>query len=281
MKNIAFLFAATLAVYAQPAFEAKVTGHGTPMILIPGLASSGETWDSTVARYKNRYECHVLTMAGFAGVPRIAAPVLDHYRDGIAAYIREKGLNKPVIVGHSLGGFLALSIAAKYPDLPGRIVIVDADPFLAGIMDPDTTPEKAKEAGEQMRGYMSQQSQGDYERYVKSGMSTRAMVTKDSDLDRLIAWGLASDRTAVTDAFAEMMGADLRADLDKIQCPALVLTTWIGYKEYTDHAKTEANVKAQYARLKGVDIEITDKARHFIMWDDPDWMFAKMDKFLL
>jgi pimeloyl-ACP methyl ester carboxylesterase len=106
------------------------------------------------------------------------------------------------------------------------------------------------------------------------------MVSKDSDLQRLIGWSLASDRTAVTDAFAEMMAADLRPELDKIQCPALVLTTWIGYKEYTDHAKTEANVRGQYAKLKGVDIEITDTARHFIMWDDPNWMFAKMDAFL-
>lgn len=58
------------------------------------------------------------------------------------------------------------------------------------------------------------------------------------------------------------------------------MISWIGFKEYTDHAKTEAAVKAQYAKLKGVDIEISDTARHFIMWDDPNWMFAKMDKFL-
>ena len=280
MKTLVLLIATALAGFAQPAFEVKVTGHGAPMILIPGLASSGETWDSTVAHYKDHYECHVFTMAGFAGVPRIPAPLLDHYRDAVAAYIREKGLNKPVIVGHSLGGFVALAIGEKYPDLPGKLIIVDADPFLAGIMDPTATPEKAKETGEQMRGYMSRQSQSDYERYVKSGMSTRAMVTKDSDLDKLIAWSLASDRTAVTDAFAEMMAADLRPDLDKIHCPTLVMVTWIGYKEYTDHAKTDANVRAQYATLKGVDIEITDTSRHFIMWDDPDWMFAKMDKFL-
>ena len=39
-----------------------------------------------------------------------------------------------------------------------------------------------------------------YERTTKSGMYTRPMVTKDSDLDRVIAWGLKSDRTAVTDS---------------------------------------------------------------------------------
>jgi hypothetical protein len=49
--------------------------------------------------------------------------------------------------------------------------------------------------------------------------------------------------------------------------------TWIGYKDYTDHQKTEANLKAQYGKLAGVEIQVTDTARHFIMWDDPAWMF--------
>ncbi len=137
------------------AFQVKVTGHGQPMILIPGLASSGETWDSTVARYKDRYECHVITVAGFAGVPRIAAPMLDTVRDQLAAYIREKKLVKPVIVGHSLGGFLALGIAGKYPDLPGKLIIIDAYPSLPAIFQPDITAEQAKAQSAMTRQYMS------------------------------------------------------------------------------------------------------------------------------
>src|ERR1035441_2564425 len=64
-------------LWAQDPFQVKVTGHGRPMILIPGLSSSGETWDTTVARYQDRFQCHVLTLAGFAGVPRISAPMLE------------------------------------------------------------------------------------------------------------------------------------------------------------------------------------------------------------
>ena len=148
MKQIA-LFAALLAgaLSAQTPFQVKVSGQGQPMILIPGLASGGGTWDTTVARYQDRYQCHVLTLAGFAGVPRIPAPMLDTVRDGIADYIRENKLEKPVIVGHSLGGFLALAVAAKYPDLPGKLVIVDSYPFLAGVMNPGASVAEAKQIG--------------------------------------------------------------------------------------------------------------------------------------
>jgi len=129
---------------AQEPFQVKVTGHGRPMILIPGLSSSGEVWDTTVARYKDRFECHVLTVAGFAGVPRVPAPMLDRVRDGLADYIRKQKLDHPVVIGHSLGGFLALSLAAKYPDLPGRLVIVDSYPFFAALANPQATPDSAR-----------------------------------------------------------------------------------------------------------------------------------------
>ena len=280
MKLLLLSFALSASLLAQDAFQVEVTGHGQPMILIPGLSSSGAVWDTTVAHYKDRFECHVLTVAGFAGVPRVPAPMLDRVRDGLAAYIGKNKLVKPVIVGHSLGGFLALDFASKYPELPGKVVIVDSYPFFAGLYSAGITPAQALENAAQMRKGMSAQSQDDYVRYVKSGVSTRSMVTKDSDLDRIIAWGLASDRTAVTDALVELFSADVRDGLVKIKSPTLVLGSWIGYKEFTDRAKTEANLRAQYARLAGVQIEITDTARHFIMWDDPAWMLGHMDRFL-
>jgi pimeloyl-ACP methyl ester carboxylesterase len=270
----------TVGLLAQQPFEVQVTGHGRSMILIPGLSSSGEVWNSTVEHYRDRYECHVLTIAGFAGVPRVAGPMLDPVRDAIASYIREEELNKPVLVGHSLGGYLALAVASKYPALAGPIVVVDSYPFLAGLTDPAATPETAKANAAKIRDYMSQQSQDMYERYVRSGISTRPMVSKDSDLDTLIAWGLASDRTAVTDAMSELFAADLRDDLAAIESPVLVVGAWIGYKQYTDHDRTEANLRRQYAKLRGVEIHVTDTASHFIMWDDPDWMFARIDRFL-
>jgi pimeloyl-ACP methyl ester carboxylesterase len=268
------------ASLAQQPFQVKVTGHGRPMILIPGLSSSGEVWDSTVARYKDRFECHVLTVAGFAGVPRVPAPVLDRVRDGLADYIRQQKLDHPVIVGHSLGGFVALDFAARYPDLPGRLVIVDSYPFFAGIGDPKATTASARASAAQMHTSMSAQTQEAYERFVKSGAMTRAMVEKQSDFDRIVAWGLATDRTAAADAMTELFGADLRDDLAKIKVPTLVFGTWIGYKQYTDHARTEATLRGQYAKLSGVEIQVTDTAHHFIMWDDPNWMFGHLDRFL-
>jgi pimeloyl-ACP methyl ester carboxylesterase len=106
------------------------------------------------------------------------------------------------------------------------------------------------------------------------------MVEKESDFDRITVWGLASDRSAVADAMAELFVADLRDDLANIKVPTLVFGSWIAYNQFTDHARTEANLRSQYAKLAGVEIQVTDTAHHFIMYDDPNWMFGHLDGFL-
>jgi pimeloyl-ACP methyl ester carboxylesterase len=100
------------------------------MILIPGLQCSGAVWNEAVVFYSDKYQVHVLTIAGFAGEPAIPGLPLSTVRDDLIRYIRENKLNHPVIVGHSLGGFLALWIAATGRDMIDRIVSVDGVPFL-------------------------------------------------------------------------------------------------------------------------------------------------------
>jgi pimeloyl-ACP methyl ester carboxylesterase len=273
MKTLLFLVLAAFsgALLAQEPFQVKVTGQGQPLLLIPGLASGADTWDTTIAHYQDRYECHAFTMAGFAGVPRVPAPLLDRYRDSLADYIRKHNLVKPVIVGHSLGGLVALAIGVKYPDLAGKLIIVDSFPFLFGAFTPGATPASARQSVAAMRQSMSQMTDEMWANYTKSGASTRMMVTKDSDFQRLVAWGLASDRSAVTDAMCELFTADLRDDIARIKVPVLVLLT---------SGNGTPAARDQYAKLAGVEIKVTETARHFIMWDDPEWMFSQTDAFL-
>lgn len=272
---------------AAKSFRVQVTGKGRPMILIPGLSSSGDTWTSTVARYQDRFQCHVLTLAGFAGVAPIAQPLLAAVRAELPAYIREQHLDHPVIVGHSLGGTLALAIAADHPDLVGPLVIVDSLPFLAGAQMQAKTLDDAKPSIAAMRAYMSSQTPEQYQTYVKAGTATMFMVKSPADHDVIKQWGLGSDQRTVADAMADLMAMDLRADVAKITSPTLVLGTWIGLHEQLKSyniALSRADVmqtfEQQFAKLPALHFAITDTARHFIMFDDPQWFFGQIDPFL-
>src|SRR5213078_1825733 len=102
-------------------FRVEVSGHGRPILFIPGLASPGAAWKTTVAHYQDRYTCHVLSLAGFAGAPAISEPLIATVRRELAQYIRDQHLDKPIVVGHSLGGTLTLDLASHEPGLVGPI----------------------------------------------------------------------------------------------------------------------------------------------------------------
>jgi pimeloyl-ACP methyl ester carboxylesterase len=275
------------AQQAPHAFRVDVSGHGRPMILIPGLASSGDTYKTTVARYQDRFQCHVLTLAGFAGVPAMDGPMLAAARAEIAAYIRERKLDHPVIIGHSLGGTLALAIATDHPDLVGPIVVVDSLPFLAGAQFQAKSLDDAKAGIAAMRAYMTNQTRQQYEDYARSGMATKFMVTSPADLEVVKQWGLTSDQQTVAAAMADLMSLDLREDVVRVTSPTLVLGTWAGlaeqlksYNIVLSRADVVETFKQQFAKVSRLHFAMAERSRHFIMFDDPQWFFGEIDAFL-
>ncbi|PKB24266.1 alpha/beta fold hydrolase [Janthinobacterium sp. 64] len=273
----------TGAVHAATptAFTVDVTGQGRPLILIPGLASSGEVWQGTVARLcgpKTARACHVLTLAGFAGAAPIEGDLLAQAEQQLADYISTRKLGQPAIIGHSLGGFLALKMAIDHPAQTGKLVIVDSLPALGAVQMPSITQEQLQAMSQQMQSAMRAQDA------ASSSASQRRTVTSmasaPADVERIIGWGQRSDRETVIRAMGTLMASDLRQDVARITSPTLVLGTWIAYQDYAPRAAIEATFQQQYAQLPGVKIALADTARHFIMYDQPDWMHARIEQFL-
>jgi pimeloyl-ACP methyl ester carboxylesterase len=274
------LLAGAAIAVQQPAFKVDVTGKGAPIILIPGLGSSGEVWDGTVARYcgQGKHQCHVVTLAGFAGVPAIDGPLLPAAEQQLSDYIAANKFDRPVVIGHSLGGFLGMKLAAGHPGQVGRLIIVDTLPALGATQMPSITRAQLKEMADGMRKHMLEQDAATFG--AGQLQSVRGMITKQEDIDRVVGWGKRSDRTTVINAMADMMADDLRQDISRIKAPTLVLGSWIAYKDYGSKPLFEQMYKMQYQQLAGVKVELADTARHFIMYDDPAWMYDRIDNFL-
>jgi pimeloyl-ACP methyl ester carboxylesterase len=228
----------------------------------------------------------VLTLAGFAGTAPIDGPLFPTVRRDLAAYIREQHLDKPVVIGHSLGGMLAMALATDHPDLVGPLVIVDGMPFLAGPNLQVRHLEEARPTVAKIEAYMSSMTQQQWEAYATSGASTRYMVTSASDAQTLVKWSAATDRQTLTRALVEAYSVDLREDIARITSPVLVLGTWRGWHDQLAANKIEVPKAAflgsfaeQFARLPRLHFALHDTARHFIMWDDPAWFFREIDAF--
>jgi pimeloyl-ACP methyl ester carboxylesterase len=261
----------------HPSFDVKVSGRGPAIVMIPGLLSSGAVWDGAAARYQDRYTVHVLTLAGFGGPAPVGAPFLSRVRDEVVTYIREQKLQKPVIVGHSLGGFLGFWIAATAPDLIGGLVAVDGVPFLSALGNPAATAAGAKAQAEQFQALYASFSRDQL--VAQSRMALAAMITAPENVERALTWVAASDPATAGRAIAELSTTDLREAAAAITAPTLLIGA-SGAAPETMRAGMAQAYEAQVSRMKGARVIMADKARHFIMFDDPDFLFSALDQFL-
>jgi pimeloyl-ACP methyl ester carboxylesterase len=287
MKKTLFAFLAALVcglqaqslLAADPApFKAVVTGSGPPMILIPGLASGGNVWDGTVAHFKGRYQCHVLTLAGFAGQPAINGPFLGKVRDGIVKYIREKKLDHPVVIGHSLGGMMAFWVAETAPADVGPIIAVDGVPFFSALMNPAATSESTRANAEQLRSMYDALPP---EKFIENNHQFLGMmVTASSNVDFVASLGDKSNPKAVGQAFYDLVTTDLRPNLKSIRSPVLLIGSDAMASGEEAKTKTHEAYAAQVATVPHHKLVFAHNARHFIQLDDPAFFYSQIDSFL-
>ncbi|AWK07331.1 alpha/beta hydrolase [Flavobacterium crocinum] len=272
---IAFLFSALcLNVFAQTKsypFEVLKTGKGKQTIIfIPGFASAGEVWNETRAAFEKDFTCYTLTMAGFAGVKPQPNPSFENWKNGIASYIRDNKIEKPILIGHSMGGGLALAIASDYPELTGKIVVVDALPCLAALSDPSFKSKENNDCSP-MVTQMKAMNETQFRDMQKQTMPR--LLEDKSKLDMVVDWSVKSDRTTFAEMYCDFFNTDLRDKIAAIKCPSLILLEY-----YFINLKPA--IEGQYTNLKTANFQYASKGLHFIMYDDTTWYLAQLNHFL-
>jgi pimeloyl-ACP methyl ester carboxylesterase len=270
---VSFTFSGLLHAQTQfHSFTVQVHGTGKPVIFIPGLACPGSVWDTTVAQISGAYECHVITIAGFGGSPASSVnPILPNVRDELIAYIRETKLDRPTLVGHSLGGFLALWIAETAPQSVGKIVVVDALPFFAVAQDPKETPDSVRPRAEQIRAQIASENSAEFLQAQRTILAT--FITDPAQAEALAAVTSKSDPKVVAEAYYELLTTDLRPGLPSIRCPAVLLSAPATYAKYAPIEAIDSNFRSQYNALPQAEFVSFKTARHFLMFDEPQrWL---------
>lgn len=272
---IALLFSALcLNVFAQTKsypFEVSKTGKGKQAIIfIPGFASSGDVWNETKTVFENDFTCYTLTMAGFAGVKPQPNPSFENWKNEIANYIKTNKIEKPILIGHSMGGGLALAIAADYPELIGKIVVIDALPCLAALSDPSF---KSKENNDCSAMVTQMTAMTDIQFYEMQKQTMPRLLGDASKLEMVVDWSVKSDRKTFAQMYCDFFNVDLREKISSVKCPSLILL-----ESYFVNLKPA--IENQYKSLKTANFQYANKGMHFIMYDDKDWYLGQLSNFL-
>lgn len=270
------------ASFAPTRFSVVDEGKaGKPdLLLIPGMSSSRAIWEAEAKRLAPNYRLHLVQVAGFAGEKpgtNASGPLLAPMVEELHTYIVANKMH-PVVIGHSMGGLMTLMLAAKHPEDVRKIVIVEALPFAAVLIDPAATPESIKPQVEAIRQEMLAMPA---DQYAAMQPMLAAGMVKNPEAQKLISASfVASYRGVAIQAMEEDLETDLRAQVASIKTPALVLYAYDPAAQQPTAAAYEAIVQAAYKAMPNVKLTRIDDSRHFIMYDQPEKFDAALKEFL-
>ena len=259
-------------------FRTRVVGQGQPMMLIHGMSCSDEVWEDVLKNYQDRYEIHLVSLAGFGNKDAVeASHFLEAVKDDLIAYTRKNELKNTVLMGHSMGGFLSYWAAADAPDLFSQVISVDGLPYFPAMQG--LTVETAQTMVENMQKNMENMDAKAFEAFQRQIVAS--MISAEEKREKVVAMGLASNQQMIGQAFTEMYITDLREKVAEIRVPVLVLSSWYGYRNFgVTKEMTQKGVEAQVANIPHARVEVAEKALHFIFYDEPEWFFTQVDGFL-
>jgi 3-oxoadipate enol-lactonase len=92
-------------------------GKGTPLVLLHGFPLDHHLWDDMLPLLENTFDVILPDLRGFGESTTIDSSYsMDDYASDIAGLLDQLGIQKAAIVGHSMGGYVALALARLYPD---------------------------------------------------------------------------------------------------------------------------------------------------------------------
>jgi pimeloyl-ACP methyl ester carboxylesterase len=252
-------------------------GSGPAVILIPGLATPRAVWDGVVPALRARHRVLTVQVNGFGGDdPRanLAPGILDGIVADLAAYIGAEKIAKPAVVGHSLGGLVAMMLAARQPEQVGRVMVVDALPFIGTLFDPAATPDRIKPMAERARDGMVAATPPATPPATPVATDPGGIwsITPTGRIT-VANWSRAANAKVAAQAMYEDMITDLRPEVRALTVPLTVL--------YATGAGPQATAiwERDYAGSRAKLVPIAD-SYHFIMLDQPAAFAAALDGFL-
>jgi pimeloyl-ACP methyl ester carboxylesterase len=289
---LALLICGAGALHAQPVGTAmvgtiKVERHGDrgrPIILIPGLEGGPWVWQQTIDHLQKTHVVYAVTLAGFDGVPvpEGAGDLFDRADASLLQLIEQQKIDNPVLVGHSIGGTLALRFAGEHADLISGVVAVDGLPIFPG-MDRVSAGQRlamAAQTREKMATVTPDQFRAQGLVYMQ-----RIGVIDQQVAARYAPMNARSDIKATAEYMADDLMSDVRPGLKNANVPILEISPYNAPDfSHAPMVMSEAQKTAYYqsllANAPNAKVVSISPSRHFVMLDQPMKFQQTLDGFL-
>jgi len=267
-----------VAGVSYSSFTHNIEGQGQDIVLIPGLMSDGRVWTKTAEVLAEKNRIHIINIAGFGRTPTSEINTISKLETELGDYISK--LDQPILIGHSLGGFLALSLAIDNPDYIASVISVDGLPFIGPVFthNSNTQVSDISHQANYIKNSYAKFSKKQLSAEVSRGIDVQA-TTKDAK-KLILDMSSLSDAETVGAMMYSIMTTDLRSSLHEIKIKVMFLGASGAMPNDVAKDQLENLYKSQFKSLPSSRIRVNRNARHFIMLDDFDWLLEQINDFI-
>lgn len=268
-----------IALTSSTAYSGNITveksGKGPDVIIIAGLGGT-EPWRGVIEKLSPNHTCYLISIKGLNGRNNPDFPGIQAIEKEILDYISAEKIDHPVLMGHSLGGQVALNLSVRNDSLFEKLILIDAFPFFLNIYNPAYTKELALQQADM---YMKQITTLTDQQYTAMWQQNMQELISDTAYQNIVLHQiLQSDRKCVIEAQTFVMTNDLRSELKSIRCPVVVLCSSYPFNKANLTADViRQRIEGQFQNIAKCNIFINNQSRHFIMIDTPNWFMDQIN----
>lgn len=244
----------------------KQAGTGRDMILIHGIFASKEIMNPLFDYYKNNYHVISYDVRGHGESDKPEKFNLDNHAEDLAAIIEYFKLDKPIVVGLSMGSYITLKTAEMYPDLLSKIVLI-------GVRGKGeiSLMEKAVEEND---------GNDDIDLKEMGRLITKRVYPPNTTFEQIQEYHRGNrSKTELTNderknIYASLSHYDMMSDVDKVKIPVLLL---VGQYDGLNPPSESENVNDA---LSNSQLEIIEDAGHIIFFEKKNEVIDLIDNFI-
>ena len=237
---------------------------GTPVILLHGYGDSSFSYSRVLPLMSANYRIFALDQRGHGDSDRPASGYkLSDFAADVVAFMDAKNLKKAIVVGHSMGSFVAQQVAVTEPDRVEKLVLIGSATTArnAVVFDLQKAVNKLKDPVSR-----------DFVRDFQYSVVHRA--PPDEFMNRVIAESLKVPARVWRDAAAGMLSSDAKSQLGKIKAPTLII--W-GDKE-TVFLRDEQD--ALVSAIPNAVLKVYAETGHCPNWEKPEQFVKDFEEFV-
>ena len=264
LGSLLLLATALSAAPAETEAPEWIEGRGqNEVVLIHGLGASNEIWQDLTPYIVSTFNVFLYELHGHGQTPPLRNPTIAAEAAALRAWIEEKGLIYPTLVGHGMGGMIAMQYTFDHPGDVQRLIVIDAGP--------------RQLASDEQKAQVARALLDDYDRFVAAHYLD---ISFDSEINDLaVDMALRTDSASFASLLLSSFDWDLTDRLPRQSVPMLV----IGSESFLPVQGEESTYLEQYgfSNARALSFKRVEKTGHYLMLENPTYLASVLVVYIL